>query len=217
MKMTETGFNQNAVEIVGEVCADFEYSHEVFGEKFYRSAVRTPRLSDSWDEVPIMVSERLLPMEASYRGQILRVVGQFRSYNRHEEGRSKLILSVFAREVEFPESPSQECPNRIYLDGYICKPPIYRKTPLGREICDLLIAVNRSYHKSDYIPTIVWGRSARFAGGRNVGDRVRLWGRIQSRTYQKRLGEHRTEGRVAYEVSVSKIEAVTEDDQARSE
>ncbi len=129
------------------------------------------------------------------------------SYNRHEEKKNRLVLSVFARELEFIEEESDELKsNQIYLDGYICKEPIYRKTPLGREIADLLIAVNRSYGKSDYIPCICWGRNARFASGFEVGSHVEIWGRIQSREYVKKINENETEKRIAYEVSVSKIE-----------
>lgn len=143
----------------------------------------------------------------------MAVQGQFRSYNRHDERKNKLILSVFAREVDFVELDEENMPesnktNSIYLDGYICKEPIYRKTPLGREIADLLLAVNRPYGKSDYIPCISWGRNARFAGNFKVGDRVAVWGRIQSREYMKRIDEENVEKRIAYEVSVSKLETV---------
>ena len=135
------------------------------------------------------------------------VTGQFRSYNRHEEKKNRLVLSVFARELEFIEEEREEYKsNEIYLDGFVCKEPIYRKTPLGREIADLLIAVNRSYGKSDYIPCICWGRNARFASGFEVGNHVEIWGRIQSREYVKKISDSITEKRVAYEVSVSKVE-----------
>ena len=135
---------------------------------------------------------------------------QFRSYNKHEECKNRLVLSVFVREIEFVED-SEEVEediksNQIYLDGYICKEPIYRKTPLGREIADLLVAVNRSYGKSDYIPCICWGRNARFASGFEVGGHVQVWGRIQSREYVKKINEDEIEKRIAYEVSVSKID-----------
>ena len=133
--------------------------------------------------------------------------GLFLQTTRHEEKKNRLVLSVFARELEFIEEESDELKsNQIYLDGYICKEPIYRKTPLGREIADLLIAVNRSYGKSDYIPCICWGRNARFASGFEVGSHVEIWGRIQSREYVKKINENETEKRIAYEVSVSKIE-----------
>lgn len=169
--------------------------------------VSVNRLSNFVDYIPVMVSERLIDTTQNYIGQYIYVTGQFRSYNRHEEKKNRLVLSVFARELEFMEQEEEDVKsNQIFLDGYICKEPIYRKTPLGREIADLLIAVNRSYGKSDYIPCICWGRNARFASGFTVGAHVQVWGRIQSREYVKKLNELETEKRVAYEVSVSKIE-----------
>lgn len=169
--------------------------------------ILVPRLSDSADLIPLMVSERLLDVTQDLRGQLIMVSGQFRSYNRHEEHKNKLILSVFVRELTFIDTLEEnEKTNYIFLDGYICKEPIYRKTPLGREIADILLAVNRPYGKSDYIPCISWGRNARFAAGFQVGDRCRIWGRIQSREYMKKISEEETEKRIAYEVSVSKME-----------
>lgn len=156
-----------------------------------------------------MVSERLIDVTQDYVGEYIEIHGQFRSYNRHEEKRNRLVLSVFAREVEFVEEEEETLPaNQIFLDGYICKPPVYRKTPLGREIADLLMAVNRPYGKSDYIPCICWGRNARYASAFEVGGHVLIWGRIQSREYMKRISENETEKRIAYEVSVSKLEYV---------
>ena len=167
------------------------------------------RLSHMEDRIPLMVSERLVDVKESCRGKIVEVHGQFRSYNKHEESRNRLILSVFVREFAFVgEEGTLTKPNSIYLDGYICKPPVYRMTPLGREIADLLMAVNRPYGKSDYLPCICWGRNARFAGKFEVGTHIHLWGRIQSRTYQKRLDNDVVEKRTAYEISVSKIECV---------
>ena len=143
----------------------------------------------------------------NYEGALISVNGQFRSYNRHEERKNRLVLSVFAREVEFVEEMEESSKtNQIYLDGYICKEPIYRKTPLGREIADLLLAVNRPYGKSDYIPCICWGRNARYANSFKVGERCAVWGRIQSREYMKKIDEENIERRVAFEVSVSKLE-----------
>ena len=154
-----------------------------------------------------MISERLIDVTQDYTGKFLMVTGQFRSYNRHEEQKNRLVLSVFAREAEFiDEEPDGAKTNTILLDGYICKLPVYRKTPLGREIADLLLAVNRPYGKSDYIPCICWGRNARFASTFQVGEHVQLIGRIQSREYMKKLSETETEKRTAYEVSVSKLE-----------
>lgn len=192
---------------MGEIVSDFQFSHEIFGEGFYMIDVKVPRLSESSDIIPLMVSERLIDVEEDYKGLNITVQGQFRSYNRHEERKNRLVLSVFAREIEFvDETPESTKTNQIYLDGYICKEPIYRKTPLGREIADLLLAVNRPYGKSDYIPCICWGRNARFASGFTVGTRCEIWGRIQSREYIKKISEEDAQKRVAYEVSVSKLE-----------
>jgi len=169
------------------------------------------RLSNSDDRIPLMVSERLIDVTQDYRGEYIMVTGQFRSYNRHEEDRNRLVLSVFAREISFVEEELDGAKtNNILLDGYICKTPVYRKTPLGREIADLLLAVNRPYGKSDYIPCICWGRNARYASSFEVGEHVQVLGRIQSREYVKKFSEVETEKRVAYEVSVSKLECVGE-------
>ena len=205
--MTDKVIENNQVVIMGEIVSDFVFSHEIFGEGFYMVDVNVPRLSDSSDIIPLMVSERLIDVNEDYKGLNIMVQGQFRSYNRHEERKNRLVLSVFAREIEFvDETPESSKTNQIYLDGYICKEPIYRKTPLGREIADLLLAVNRPYGKSDYIPCICWGRNARFASNFSVGTRCEIWGRIQSREYMKRLSEDDAEKRTAYEVSVSKLE-----------
>ena len=172
------------------------------------------RLSNSEDQIPLMISERLLDVTQDYTGEYIMVNGQFRSYNRHEEQKNRLILSVFVREVEFiSEEPDGAKTNSVLLDGYICKQPIYRKTPLGREIADLLLAVNRPYGKSDYIPCICWGRNARYASAFEVGEHVQVLGRIQSREYVKRLSETETEKRTAYEVSVSKLECMDDEEE----
>ena len=205
--MTDKVIENNQVTLIGEIISGFTYSHEVFGEGFYVVDVLVSRLSDSNDVIPMMVSERLLDVRENYTGQYIKAYGQFRSYNRHEERKNRLVLSVFAREIEFMDAiPENAKSNQIFLDGFICKPPIYRKTPLGREIADLLLAVNRPYGKSDYIPCISWGRNARYASGFEVGERVQVWGRIQSREYMKKISEENLEKRVAYEVSVSKLE-----------
>ena len=205
--MADKILENNQVSIVGEIISDFQYSHEVYGEGFYMVEVAVSRLSNFSDYIPLMISERLIDTSQSYIGQKVYVTGQFRSYNRHEELKNRLVLSVFVREIEFIEEETEEMKsNQILLDGYICKDPIYRKTPLGREIADLLVAVNRSYGKSDYIQCICWGRNARFAARFEVGVHVQIWGRIQSREYVKRLNEDEVEKRTAYEVSVSKIE-----------
>lgn len=210
--MTDKVFDNNQVTIAGEIMGGFTFSHDVFGEGFYLMEISVGRLSESNDIIPIMVSERLVDVKQDYTGMYAVINGQFRSYNRHEESRNRLVLSVFAREIEILEEPASEVrPNYIFLDGFVCKSPIYRKTPLGREIADVLLAVNRPYGKSDYIPCICWGRNARFADGFQVGEHIQIWGRIQSREYQKKVGENEFEKRVAYEVSVSKLECVGEE------
>ena len=210
--MTDKVIENNQVTVMGEIVGDFAFSHEIFGEGFYMVDVKVQRLSESYDIIPLMVSERLLDVNADYKGLLISVSGQFRSYNRHEERKNRLVLSVFAREIEFVEEIEESArTNQIFLDGYICKEPIYRKTPLGREIADLLLAVNRPYGKSDYIPCICWGRNARYASNFRVGERCAIWGRIQSREYMKKLDEENVERRVAFEVSVSKLELFAED------
>ena len=161
---------------MGEIASEFEFSHEVFGEGFYMLELLVKRLSDSFDRIPVMISERLIDVTKDYRGEFIQISGQFRSYNRHEEKKNRLVLSVFAREAVFAEATDDKIKsNQIFLDGFICKPPVYRKTPLGREIADMLVAVNRPYGKSDYIPCISWGRNARFAANFEVGSRVQIW------------------------------------------
>ena len=207
--MTDKVIENNQVVIMGEIVSDFAFSHEIFGEGFYMVDVRVERLSDSIDIIPLMVSERLIDVNGDYKGMYIVVNGQFRSYNRHEERKNKLVLSVFAREIDFVDEIGENTKsNQIYLDGYICKEPVYRKTPLGREIADLLLAVNRPYGKSDYIPCICWGRNARFASNFEVGARCAVWGRIQSRENKKKISDEQLEKRVAYEVSVSKLELI---------
>ena len=211
--MTDKVIENNQVTIMGEVIGDFMFSHEIFGEGLYMVEVEVARLSESSDVIPVRVSERLLDVNADYKGRNLCVAGQFRSYNRHEEKKNKLVLSVFAREIEFMDTIEESAKtNQIYLDGYICKEPVYRKTPLGREIADLLLAVNRPYGKSDYIPCICWGRNARYVSSFTVGSRCLVWGRIQSREYMKKISEELTEKRIAYEVSVSKLELADEEE-----
>jgi single-stranded DNA-binding protein len=209
--MLDKVIENNRVTIIGEVVSEFEYSHEVYGEGFYTLNISVNRLSNSVDIIPLMVSERLVDVTEDLRGVIIEASGQFRSYNRHEETRNRLVLSIFVRELQFLDDYMEEnSTNQIFLDGYICKPSIYRKTPLGREIADILIAVNRPYGKSDYIPCIAWGRNARFAAGFEVGTHIQIYGRIQSREYTKKINEEECERRTAYEVSVSKIECFDE-------
>ena len=205
--MSDKIIENNQVTIMGKVATEFSFSHEVFGEGFYMVEVEVKRLSNSEDRIPLMISERLIDVTQDYTGEYIMVHGQFRSYNRHEEQKNRLVLSVFVREISFmEEEPDGTKTNSIWLDGYICKEPIYRKTPLGREIADLLLAVNRPYGNLNYIPCICWGRNARYASGFEVGEHVQLLGRIQSREYVKRISDTETEKRIAYEVSVSKLE-----------
>ena len=201
-------FKNNQAVLAGEVVSEFQFSHEVFGEGFYVLHLKVSRLSETGDVVPLLISDRLVNVQEAILGKQIEVKGQFRSYNKHEENQNHLILSLFVREIYFLEEGEESPkPNSIYLDGFICKPPVYRMTPLGREIADLLIAVNRAYGKSDYIPCICWGRNARFAGNLPVGTRVAVWGRIQSREYQKKMNDHTVVTKTAYEVSISKMES----------
>lgn len=205
--MSEKTIENNKVSVIGKIISGFTFSHEVFGEGFYLVDLEVNRLSDQADIIPLMISERLLNVSEDYIGCTVEAIGQFRSYNRHEGARNRLVLSVFVREINFMEEFTDYTKtNQIFLDGYICKVPIYRKTPLGREIADILLAVNRPYGKSDYIPCIAWGRNARYAAGFEVGARVCIWGRVQSREYTKKISDSECEKRVAYEVSVSKLE-----------
>lgn len=197
----------NMATISGKVVSNVEFSHEVYGEGFYYFMLEVPRLSDSNDKIPVTISERLASKDKLIIGTIIEVEGQFRSYNSYNNEGNRLLLTVFARDITFLEDEKKiKNPNQIYLNGFICKKPIYRTTPFGREITDILLAVNRPYNKSDYIPCIAWGRNARFSERLTVGDNIKVWGRIQSRTYQKKLESGDMLTKVAYEISVSKME-----------
>lgn len=198
----------NKVEIVGIFISNFQYSHSVLREKFYIANFKVNRLSENFDVIPILVSDCLIDINDDWIGKTLKISGQFRSYNQHKNNRNNLILSVFAQEIDKSESYDN---NYIFLDGYICKVPIYRKTPLGREIADILLAVNRPYGKSDYIPCIAWGRNARISSSLAVGTRIQINGCIQSRQYNKKLSETEYETRVAYEVSICKMEKIKDE------
>ncbi|HEY5585859.1 MAG TPA: single-stranded DNA-binding protein [Ruminiclostridium sp.] len=201
----------NVVTISGKVVSEVEYSHEVYGEGFYSFYLAVPRLSDSNDKISVTFSERLVPKSKLKVGVPLEIEGQFRSYNSYKSESNKLVLTVFAREVIFADEDKRiKNPNQIYLNGYICKNPIYRMTPFGREITDILVAVNRPYNKSDYIPCIAWGRNARYSQNLAIGDNIKIWGRIQSREYQKKLESGEAISKTAYEVSVSKMEICEE-------
>ena len=214
----ENAINNNNIKLVGVVEREPEYSHEVLGEGFYVFMLKCSRTSGNKDTLPVMISDRLVDIREIKVGQVVTVSGQIRSFNRHiDDVKSKLILTVFARELEIlaqdaTELPFEENINTVILDAHICKPPIYRCTPKGREIADILVAVNRPYGKSDYIPCIAWGRNARFAGGLEVGAHLQVSGRVQSREYTKKIGEEEVERRVAYEVSVSKIDLVEDEE-----
>ena len=223
----------NYLTLVGKVTGEKEFSHEIYGEKFYRFSLSIARLSGNADIIPITISERLITDETLKEGKKLLIKGQFRSYNSFENERNKLILTVFAKDVqELPENEEQEVEvegedgeiakkeemtNEVVLIGFVCKKPIYRQTPFGREIADLLLAVNRAYNKSDYIPTIAWGRNARFCQNIEVGTQVKIIGRVQSRQYEKKHEDGTVENKVAYEVSVGSLEVVNQKDDGEAE
>lgn len=199
----------NQVTLIGEIHSPFEFSHEAWGEKFYVADLKVDRLSDNSDLVPIMISERKVHLDLLPVGKRVTVTGQFRSYSRHDGNKNRLILSVSAREIENVEESADS--NQIFLNGFICKKPIYRKTPLGREITDFLIAVNRPYGNKDYIPCICWGRNARFASTFELGTRCVIRGRIQSRKYIKKLDAGQKEERTAYEASIYRLKVIDGD------
>ncbi len=205
-----TNETNNNVTISGEVVDTPVISHNVYGEDFYSFNIKVKRLSDAYDEIPILISERLVTINSLQPGTYIKLVGQIRSYNSYskEENKNKLVLTIFSKHIELisEEDIQVNDINEIELNGFICKAPIYRTTPFGREICDMLVAVNRNYNKSDYIPCISWGRNAKFAGTFSVGDNIKLVGRIQSRKYQKKLSETDVMEKTAYEISINKME-----------
>ena len=214
----------NYLTLVGKVTSEKRFSHEIYGERFYSFDLSIPRLSESEDIIPITVSERLINEEMMTIGTKLLVKGQFRSYNSYENEKNRLVLTVFAKEVKFVENQDEEIEvskdftsNEVILNGYICKKPIYRQTPFGREISDILLAVNRAYNKSDYIPCIAWGRNARFCQNIEVGTEIKITGRIQSRTYEKKFEDGTSETRVAYEISIASMEVIEENETADEE
>lgn len=203
--------NNNLAEVCGIVDDELQFNHEIFGESFYTFTLKIPRLSGTSDKIKVMVSDRLLSDLPLNVGDFVEISGQFRSYNSYENGDNRLILTVFAKDIILSDSENSKNPNLLFLNGYVCKEPVYRTTPFGREITDILLAVNRTYNKSDYIPVIAWGRNARYSKGFHIGDNVRVWGRIQSRDYQKRLSDEEVVTKTAYEVSVSKLELVCDE------
>lgn len=214
----------NHIVLVGKVTSEKKFSHEIYGEKFYIFDLSVPRLSGNADIIPITISERLMVNGELPINTKLTVEGQFRSYNSYGEGRNRLILTVFAKNIELLEDQESEVEakkdflsNEVALVGYICKKPVYRQTPFGREIADLLLAVNRAYNKSDYIPCIAWGRTARFCENMEIGTEVKIIGRVESRQYEKKHEDGTVENKIAYEVSVGSLEVVNKDDNENTE
>ncbi len=203
----------NYLALIGNIVSDKTFSHEIYGESFYLFNLEVPRLSGNEDIIPITISERLIANFDLSLGRKVVIEGQFRSYNSYENERNRLVLTVFAKDImeyneEQEEDKKEKVSNEVVLNGYICKKPIYRQTPFGREIADILLAVNRAYNKSDYIPCIAWGRNARFCENMEVGTEVKIVGRVQSRTYEKKFEDGRVEQRVAYEVSIGSLEVI---------
>ena len=204
--MEETG---NIIHLRGHVCQNLQFGHELFGEQFYTTTLRVPRLSGAEDFLPITISERLLMDTDITAGSLLCLEGQLRSYNKVVEGAGRLLITGFAQRLLDPDT--EENPNQVQLTGALCKPPSYRTTPFGREIADLMLAVNRSFGKSDYIPCIAWGRTARYASSLQVGDKLKIQGRFQSREYQKQMPDGSVINRIAYEVSISRLSCLKEE------
>ena len=216
--MNTNYLENNHLVLVGKVTSDKKFSHEIYGESFYIFDLEVPRLSGNSDIIPITISERLILEKELEIGDKVAIEGQFRSYNSYENEKNRLILTVFAKDIKYlsqeeEEDSSQKVSNEVTLVGYICKKPIYRQTPFGREISDILLAVNRAYNKSDYIPAIAWGRNARFCQNIEVGTKVKITGRVQSRNYEKKFEDGTTQTRTAYEVSISSLEIVNEEEE----
>lgn len=204
----------NEVKVLGTIETNLQFSHEVYGEGFYSFVLNVKRLSDISDYILITVSERLLSGISMEIGKAVEISGQFRSYNSYNNNERKLVLTVFAKDLmPVPPENAAKNLNYIFLNGFVCKPPAYRTTPFGREITDLLLAVNRQYNKSDYIPCIAWGRNARFASELTVGSNIKIWGRVQSREYQKKISENELINKTAYEISISKMEEAEKESQ----
>lgn len=215
--MNTNYLENNHLVLVGKVTSDKKFSHEIYGESFYIFDLEVARLSGNSDIIPITISERLILEKELEIGDKVAIEGQFRSYNSYENEKNRLILTVFAKDIKYlseedEENSSEKVSNEVTLIGYICKKPIYRQTPFGREISDILLAVNRAYNKSDYIPAIAWGRNARFCQNIEVGTKVKITGRVQSRNYEKKFEDGTTQTRTAYEVSISSLEIVNEEE-----
>ena len=222
--MEKNYLENNKLSLIGKITEEKKFSHEIYGEKFYSFGMSVPRLSGNADLIPITISERLFKEDELVIGKNIKVEGQFRSYNSYEQEKNRLILTVFAKDIEIidedidnVEIDKEMKTNEVTLVGYICKKPIYRQTPFGREIADVLLAVNRAYNKSDYIPCITWGRNARFCSGMEVGTEVKISGRIQSRKYEKQHEDGTIETRIAYEVSVANLELKNNEEENQAE
>lgn len=199
----------NNVILQGKIVTEKRFNHEIYGEKFYMFDLEVARLSNVVDIIPILISERLLIDNNIKEGTIVSVNGQYRSYNSIEQTKNRLVLMVFVKEYKvISEIDVQKTQNEITLNGFLCKKPVYRTTPLGRDIVDMLLAVNRAYNKSDYIPLIAWGRNAKYCKDLIVGTNIKIVGRIQSRQYEKKYEDGKVETKRAYEVSVDKLELV---------
>jgi len=194
-----TTVNRNEVLLEGTAQGTAEWSHRNHGTDFYRLLLRIPRLSGTPDLLPVLLPESLLHL--TEQASDLRVQGQLRSFNNRSGIGNKLILTVYAQDI--CPGTGEPC-NRITLSGTLCKPPVFRCTPLGRSICDLMLAVPRRYGRTDYLPVIAWGQLAVQSGQLQVGDSLALEGRIQSRTYHKQT-DTGTEQRTAYEVSMMQL------------
>lgn len=193
----------NNVRVTGRIDG-FAYDHTAYGEKFYASHVHIRRLSETVDDIPVIASEYLVKKD-DFDGKCVEIDGEFRSMNMEMEGKSKLILQIFAKNIRTTQEKADD-ENKIVLNGFVVKKPVYRITPSGREITNMLIAVNRPRWRSDYIPCVCWGRSAKWAEDLTVGTAIFIEGRIQSRTYVKKLSDEEREVRTAYEVSIGKME-----------
>ncbi|HJJ12377.1 MAG TPA: single-stranded DNA-binding protein [Clostridiaceae bacterium] len=215
--MNTNYLENNHLVLVGKVTSEKKFSHEIYGESFYIFDLEVARLSGNADIIPITISERLILEKELEIGDRVEIEGQFRSYNSYENEKNRLILTVFAKDIKYlteeEENLAEKVSNEVTLVGYICKKPIYRQTPFGREISDILLAVNRAYNKSDYIPAIAWGRNARFCQNIEVGTKVKIAGRVQSRNYEKKFEDGTTQTRTAYEVSISSLEIVNEEEE----
>jgi single-stranded DNA-binding protein len=216
-KLNTNYLENNHLVLVGKVTSEKKFSHEIYGESFYIFDLEVARLSGNADIIPITISERLILEKELEIGDRVEIEGQFRSYNSYENEKNRLILTVFAKDIKYlteeEENLAEKVSNEVTLVGYICKKPIYRQTPFGREISDILLAVNRAYNKSDYIPAIAWGRNARFCQNIEVGTKVKIAGRVQSRNYEKKFEDGTTQTRTAYEVSISSLEIVNEEEE----